>query len=55
MDGYVNITDVTKIQKALIKLGTLDKNQKILADYNKSNTINIKDATAIQYKLAGIE
>jgi len=55
MDGYVNIADVTKIQKSLINLDTLNKSQKILADYNASGTLNIKDATAIQYKLIGLE
>lgn len=54
MDVLVNIADVTKIQKSLIKLDELNKNQKILADYNGSGTLNIKDATAIQYMLIGL-
>ena len=53
MDKNVNISDVTLIQKSLIKLAKVDKNQAILADVNKSGTLNIKDATALQYQLVG--
>lgn len=51
MDGTVNISDVTVIQKYLVKLIDLDDEQLALADFDGSGKVNIKDATQIQYSL----
>jgi alpha-amylase len=53
-DGDVNIKDATMIQKYLVKLFTLDDEQKWLADFDGDGRVSIKDATKIQYKLAGM-
>jgi hypothetical protein len=42
------------IQKYLVKLFTLDDEQKWLADFDGDGRVSIKDATKIQYKLAGM-
>lgn len=52
-DGATNITDVTFIQKYLVKLIPLDNVQLANADYNGDGKVTIKDATAIQYALIG--
>ena len=52
-DNAVDITDVTFIQKYLVKLIPFDSEQKALADYNGDGKVTIKDATAIQYAIVG--
>lgn len=51
-DGYINIKDVTMIQKHIAELEQLDENQSICADTNGDGTINIHDATLIQKYIA---
>ncbi len=53
-DKLVNIKDVTLIQKDLVNLIAFDTEQKWLADFDADGRESIKDATKIQYKLAGI-
>lgn len=48
LDGAVNVTDVTAVQKASNYLTTLNDIQKKAADVNGSGTIDVTDATAIQ-------
>lgn len=48
LDGTVNISDVTEIQKHLVGLTTLNETQKKLADVNNDGYITITDATEIQ-------
>lgn len=52
-DGYVNVLDVTTLQKKLASLPvtTFIESQ---ADTNRDGTVNIKDATRIQEYLVGI-
>lgn len=49
-DGYVNINDVTIIQRYLAELETLDN--KYASDANRDGLIDISDATVIQMYLA---
>lgn len=51
LDGTVNISDVTTVQKYLVLLIQFNDDQVALADFNNSGSVNIKDATAIQYSL----
>ncbi len=51
LDNHVNISDVTTIQKYLVKLLNFNDDQLSVSDYDNSGSINIKDATAIQYAL----
>lgn len=52
LDGYVNIVDVTLIQRYLADIAKLSETQKTNADFNNDGSISIKDATAIQRYLA---
>ncbi|MEE3428078.1 MAG: alpha-amylase family glycosyl hydrolase [Ruminococcus sp.] len=54
-DKLINVKDATLIQKDLVKLVTLDNEQRWLADFDGDNRVSIKDATKIQYKIAGIQ
>ena len=47
-DGYVNISDVTAIQKHIAALSSLSAKGLYLADVNDKVGVNIKDATLIQ-------
>ena len=51
-DGYVNINDVTAIQRHLVELETLDENGLAVADTNGDGELDIADATLIQMYLA---
>ena len=51
-DGYVNINDVTAIQRHLVELETLDENGFAVADTNGDGELDIADATLIQMYLA---
>ena len=53
-NGSVNIKDCTMIQKALVDIIVLDKEQEKLADYDGNGRVSIQDCTAIQKKIAGI-
>lgn len=48
MDGYVNINDVTSIQRNLAELEQFNELQELTADANCDKEIDISDATAIQ-------
>lgn len=52
LDGKVNISDATLIQKYLVDLVPLSDNALSLADFNKDNYINIGDVTLIQKYIA---
>ena len=54
LNGFLNISDVTLIQKHLLKKTNLSLRQINLADYNGDGKVNINDATEIQRKLAGL-
>ena len=51
-DGYVNINDVTQIQRHLAELEHLEGIYLYAADANRDGTVDISDATAIQMYLA---
>ena len=51
-DGSVNVSDVTKIQRYLAELETLEGIYLRAADANQDGTVDIADATAIQMYLA---
>ena len=46
-DGYVNISDVTNIQRAVAEMDTLDDLRKKAADVNSDGIIDGRDATAV--------
>lgn len=48
MDGFVNINDVTAIQRNLAELEQFNELQELAADANCDKEIDISDATAIQ-------
>lgn len=50
-DDSVNVTDVTKIQRATVNQTKLDAIGKFFADVNSDGSVNIKDATALQKAL----
>ena len=52
LDGYVNINDVTEIQRHLAELIVLSDAAALNADYNQDGVITIDDATQIQKFLA---
>ena len=52
MDGAVDISDVTKIQRYIAEFGTLSEKQKTLGDVNRDGEVDIHDATLIQRYLA---
>lgn len=54
MDGDINISDVTLIQKYVAEIDTLTDQQVNLADVDKNRKIEITDATLIQKFLAEI-
>ena len=54
-DGYVNINDVTAIQRHLAQLETLEGIYLHAADANQDGTVEISDATIIQMYLAEYE
>ena len=51
-DGYVNISDVTDIQRAVAEMDTLDDLRKKAADINGDGVVTIDDATFLQTYLA---
>ena len=51
-DGYVNISDVTDIQRAVAEMDTLDDLCKKAADINGDGVVMIDDATFLQTYLA---
>ena len=54
-DGYVNISDVTDIQRAVAEMETLDDLRKKAADVNGDGVVTIDDATFLQTYLAEFE
>lgn len=54
LDGFLDITDATLIQKYCASIITFSSAQKNLADIDKSGAIDIADATYIQKILAGL-
>lgn len=52
MDGYVNIQDVTAIQRHLADMETLSKTALKAADFDSSGEVEINDATEIQKFIA---
>ena len=54
-DGYVNISDVTDIQRAVAEMDTLDDLRKKAADINGDGVVTIDDATFLQTYLAEFE
>lgn len=54
MDGKINISDATEIQKGIARLVSLSDYQNKLADANKDGKTNVADATHIQKFIAGI-
>lgn len=52
-DGYVNIRDVTLIQRYLVGFVDLSSSQRAKADTNGDGTITVRDATTIQRHLIG--
>ena len=55
LDGYIDINDVTAIQRHLCELETLDEKNLVLADTNGDGTVDISDATHLQMYLADYE
>lgn len=53
--GFVNISDATKIQNAISGKTTLDSLQQFVSDVNFDNRIDVKDVSAIQKYLAGMD
>ena len=51
-DGYVNISDVTHIQRHLAELESLEGIYLHAADANQDGTLDISDATTLQMYLA---
>lgn len=54
MDGKINISDATEIQKGIASLVSLSDYQNKLADANGDGKTNVADATHIQKFIAGI-
>ena len=54
-DGYVNVQDVTAIQRHLAELEQFDEWSVIAADVNQNGYLTIEDATALQLFLAEYE
>ncbi|WP_294909682.1 dockerin type I repeat-containing protein [uncultured Ruminococcus sp.] len=54
LDGKLDITDATMIQKYCASIITFSSAQKNLADIDKSGAIDIADATYIQKKISGL-
>lgn len=54
LDGKLDITDATMIQKYCASIVTFSSAQKNLADIDKSGAIDISDATYIQKKISGL-
>lgn len=54
-DGYVNINDVTSIQRYLAELEDFNELQELAADANRDGFVDISDATTIQMFLAEYE
>ncbi len=54
LDGVVNISDVTAVQKYIAKMLSLNDKQLAAADVTGDGSVDISDATAIQRYLAGI-
>ena len=54
LNGVVEITDATMIQRSLAGLVTISERQEKLADTDHSGKMDIIDATTIQRRLAGI-
>ena len=54
-DGYVNISDVTDIQRVVAEMDTLDDLRKKAADINGDGVVTIDDATFLQTYLAEFE
>ncbi len=50
-DGYLNVKDVTLIQKHIVRLSTLNGDALAKGDVNSDGFVNIKDATCIQWYL----
>lgn len=55
LDGYVNINDVTAIQRDLAELEDFNELQELAADANRDGFVDISDATTIQMFLAEYE
>ena len=55
LNGDVEITDVTLIQRHLAKLEELNNAQQIVCDPNNDQTVSITDATLIQRYIAQLE
>lgn len=53
-DGNIDVYDVTTIQKYLVGLVEINSPDLCLADYNMDMYKNIKDATALQKAISGI-
>ena len=51
-DGYVNVNDVTAIQRSIAELEVLPPYAALLADVDRSGAVNVDDATRIQMYLA---
>lgn len=54
MNGRVEVSDATLIQKAVAGIKTITSAQKALADVNDSKKVDVSDATMIQKKIAGL-
>lgn len=54
LDGKLDITDATMIQKYCASIVTFSSAQKNLADIDKNGAIDIADATYIQKKISGL-
>lgn len=55
LDGIVTVIDVTRIQRKCSGMVTLNEDATLCADVDKSKSVSILDATAIQRYLASIE
>ena len=55
MDGVVNVTDATLIQKVAVSVLTIDDVQTFAADVNGDGEINVVDSTLIQKYSAELE
>lgn len=55
LDGTVDITDATLVQKYAARLETLSDRQLALADLNGDESVDVTDATQIQKRVAGIQ
>ncbi len=55
MDGLVNVSDATEIQKYLARIVTFNDEQLLAADFNKDGSISIIDVTDLQKHIAGLQ